>query len=166
MKKMEEEFIEYCKNSREEFVTKFNGLYPEIKERVIAEDFLICFDQLFDKYQKLERSKTMPLISMSAVLKKSEDKYDVDSWVNQWRALFPDVKSGGYSIQGTKGGCAKKLKQFFNNNPEVTKEEVFQATKLYIEEFRRKRWAYMKIADYFVSKDGGSLLEQYIDKYK
>src|SRR3990167_10172299 len=116
MKKMEEEFIEYCKNSREEFVTKFNGLYPEIKERVIAEDFLICFDQLFDKYQKLERSKTMPLISMSAVLKKSEDKYDVEEWIESFRLLFPR----GY--RGDKAGVLKKMVSFCNKYP-YTKDE-------------------------------------------
>lgn len=94
---------------------------------------------------------------------KSEDT--ISQWIDEWRVLFPKgVKTAGYSIRGTRGGCIKKMKKFIKNNKEVTKEQIFEATKLYIEEKRRVRYAYMRIADYFIEKDGGSLLESFIEQ--
>ena len=94
---------------------------------------------------------------------KSED--DPSQWIDEWRDLFPKgVKTAGYSIRGTRGGCIKKMKRFIKNNKQVTKEQIFNATKLYIEEKKRVRYAYMRIADYFIEKEGGSLLESYIEQ--
>jgi len=86
-------------------------------------------------------------------------------WVDDWRNLFPKgVKTAGYSVRGTRGGCIKKMKKFIKNNKKVTKDQIFKATELYIEEKKRVRYAYMRIADYFIEKDGGSLLENYIEQ--
>ena len=89
----------------------------------------------------------------------------VSSWIDQWRDLFPKgIKTAGYAIRGTRGGCVKKMKKFIKEHKNVTKEQIFKATELYVEEKRRVRYAYMRIADYFIEKDGGSLLENYIEQ--
>ena len=56
------------------------------------------------------------------------------------------------------------MKKFIKNHKEVTKEQIFKATELYVEEKKRVRYAYMRIADYFIEKDGGSLLESYVEQ--
>jgi len=89
----------------------------------------------------------------------------VDAWIQEWRDLFPrSIKTGGYPVKGTKAGCTKKMKKFIKNNKTVTVEQIFEATKRYVEERRATRYQYMKIADYFIEKDGGSLLEAYVEE--
>ena len=74
------------------------------------------------------------------------------------------MKTAGYTVRGTRGGCVKKMKKFMKEHKNVTKDQIFKATELYVEEKRRVRYAYMRIADYFIEKDGGSLLEGYIEQ--
>ena len=42
--------------------------------------------------------------------------------------------------------------------------EIFKATRLYIKEKANERYSYMKMADYFIDKDGGSMLSAYIER--
>jgi len=103
--------------------------------------------------------KSLPVVS------KEVDK--VPEWIADWRALFPmGVKTGGYSVRGTRSGCTKKMKKFMRNNPDVTKEQVFAATKKYIADKQMVQFAYMKLADYFIEKEGASLLEEYVENIK
>ena len=46
---MKTEFLKYCKQERREFVNKFIQTKPNKKERVIAEDLLIAYDQLMEQ---------------------------------------------------------------------------------------------------------------------
>lgn len=57
--KVEPDFIEWCKQERINFS---NGMLHEFdwyeltsKQRVIAENFMICFDQLFEQYKTLRK---------------------------------------------------------------------------------------------------------------
>jgi hypothetical protein len=43
------DFIEYMRQARNEFVKKVWEIWPDAKERVIAENLLICFDQMREK---------------------------------------------------------------------------------------------------------------------
>tara|TARA_Y100000310_G_scaffold245879_1_gene250920 strand:+ start:3485 stop:4048 length:564 start_codon:yes stop_codon:yes gene_type:complete len=113
------------------------------------------------------RKKGSDLINTkrSEVIKTAPLEDTVAVWIDNWRSLFPQgVKTAGYAIRGTRGGCAKKMKKFMREHKEVTKEQIFKATELYVEEKRRVRYAYMRIADYFIEKDGGSLLESYVEQ--
>lgn len=91
-------------------------------------------------------------------------QHDVTSWIQEWRELWPKgVKSGGRVVRGDKQGCIRKMKNFLRDNPGVTKEDVFTATKLYV--FAKKREDYKAIicADYFIIKDGSSQLSAYVE---
>ena len=106
-----------------------------------------------------------PVAKPSPVISKEVDK--VPEWIADWRSLFPmGVKTGGYSVRGTRGGCTKKMKKFMRNNPDVTKEQVFAATKQYIADKQAVHFQYMKLADYFIEKEGASLLEEYVETIK
>jgi len=90
---------------------------------------------------------------------------NLQEWVSKWRELFPKgVKTGGYPVRGTKGGCEKKMRAFIKSNKNVTMSEIFKATRLYIKEKANERYSYMKMADYFIDKDGGSMLGAYIER--
>ena len=84
-------------------------------------------------------------------------------WVHtEYRTLFTEIdpKRGG-----DKGGCIKKMKQFFAANPSVRKEMILEATKLYLETFNdgTQDPKYLIHADYFISKNKLSRLSQYIE---
>ena len=135
---------------------------------------------LVTDYEKLEKAGFIKIGDRIYIRKKGSDLIDneksvvvktapledsVAVWIDTWRDLFPKgVKTAGYPIRGTRGGCVKKMKKFMKEHKNVTKDQIFKATELYVEEKRRVRYAYMGIADYFIEKDGGSLLEGYIEQ--
>lgn len=93
----------------------------------------------------------------------------VKSWIDEWRTLFPaGVKTAGRPLRGDKQGVLKKMTAFCKANPKYTKEEIFEATKQYIFEKRLENFKFTTTADYFILKNGvsllGSLIEELRDK--
>tara|TARA_R110000744_G_scaffold267336_3_gene381208 strand:+ start:191 stop:847 length:657 start_codon:yes stop_codon:yes gene_type:complete len=91
---------------------------------------------------------------------KAPDSYKlVNDWIDDWRELWPaKQKSGGRRIRGDKQGVTKKMTAFLCTYPKTTKEEIFEATKQYLHEKRQVDWKMISCADYFISKNGTSLL--------
>ncbi len=103
------------------------------------------------------------IIPYIEVLVEKEEK--VEDWIQDWRSLFPKgVKTSGYPVRGSKGGCIKKMKKFMKEHPDVTKEQIYEATKNYIEKKRREGYSCTKVADHFIEKDKSSILESYIEE--
>lgn len=84
--------------------------------------------------------------------------FDLDDFVDEFRSIFPrGVMSGGYYVVGDKVSCKRKLKKFLKDykySPEI----ILEATTRYIETMSKQDYKYMKIAPYFISKDGSSTL--------
>lgn len=59
----DKKFLKYANWSREEFVKKYWELRPSVEERVIAEDLLICFDQLLLRWSEALASHRNPSIT-------------------------------------------------------------------------------------------------------
>lgn len=88
----------------------------------------------------------------------------VEDWIGEWRALWPSgVKSASRPVIGDKQGVLKKMTAFLKENKEFTKQEIFDATKAYIYEKERDSYRYVTCADYFISKDGSSMLASWIE---
>jgi hypothetical protein len=80
-------------------------------------------------------------------------------WMDDWFNMFPKgVKSGGYYIKSDLSGCKKKLRKFLERHSEFTPEIIMKATSNYINSCEKKGYQYMKIAPYFIEKDGMSML--------
>jgi hypothetical protein len=104
-------------------------------------------------------------VSTSKTAKNKELVKSVDSWIEDWRSLFPTgIKTAGQPVRGSKQGCNKKMKTFISTNKDVTKEQIFEATKMYVKEKAMTRYAYMTVAHYFIDKGGISMLESYIEQ--
>lgn len=98
-----------------------------------------------------------------AIFKNIADALDLDSWINEWRNLFPEgVKSGGRPVRGTKSGCLTKMRAFINRTG-YSKLDIFYATQAYIAERKKDGYKFLICADYFISKDGNSVLEAYCE---
>jgi hypothetical protein len=94
-----------------------------------------------------------------------EELYRVEEWIDEWREIFPKgIKSGSHFVRGSRQGCLSKMRSFIRNHKKVTKEQIFKATQLYVEERKKERYAYCKVADYFISKSQVSMLESYIEQ--
>lgn len=88
----------------------------------------------------------------------------VEDWITEWRSLWPSkVKSASRPVIGDKQGVLKKMTLFVKENKEYTKQEIFDATKAYLYEKERDSHRYMTCADYFISKDGSSMLASWIE---
>ena len=98
-----------------------------------------------------------------AIFKDVKDSIDVDDWINDWRSIFPEgVKSGGRPVRGTKSGCVMKMKAFINRT-KYSKSEIYYATKAYLAERKKDGFKFLICSDYFISKDGNSVLEAYCE---
>ena len=96
-------------------------------------------------------------------IEKSESLVDL---VKEWRNLFPSGMAWGRPIKGSKSACEQKMKKFLKAN-KVTKEELFNATRFYIDNKKNKFGKYEgQSADYLISKNGESTLEGVLEYVK
>jgi len=128
----------------------------------------VILENILSEYERTEYIKILdendPL--NYAVLAKLEDVFgneiDPSDWIEDWRKIFPSGKNAnGYRYRGDKAGCLSKMKKFIKNNPQVTKEEIFTATKKYVERFGYSN--FMKLAHFFIYKENVSQLASEVE---
>lgn len=92
----------------------------------------------------------------------------LDDFVKKFRELFPIGTKEGHPFRGDKIGCIRKMERFMKNYPEVTQDEILDATKAYIDSFKKQPsgYTYMKQAHYFIEKNGSSELAAQIEFLK
>lgn len=92
---------------------------------------------------------------------------DVNTWIDAWRDMFPaGINTAGYRYRGNRLEVLKKMIKFVSVYP-YTKEEIFEATKRYIDRFAIKGYNYMQMAHYFIEKkDSGSSLASECENLK
>ncbi len=98
---------------------------------------------------------------------KKISQADVAVWFEDWREIFPPgVNSAGYRYRGNRLEGLKKMTKFVNQYP-YTREEIFQATKRYIDRFAIRGYNYMQQAHYFIDKQGvGSNLASECEEFR
>lgn len=88
------------------------------------------------------------------------ERAEPENWIDEWFELFPvGVKSGNYYVKTDKNGSLKKMRRFCSLHKEYTPEVIIGATKNYVEKMKRSGYSYMKLAPYFIEKDGVSMLD-------
>ena len=154
----------------------FKEIYRVLKHDRVAFVFTGTFEP-FSKF--LEYSKKAGFIVKNGLVlrenslsllssPKEKVKNDVRSWINEWRAIFPKGKnSGGFIYRGSRSDCLKKMTKFIKDNPDYTKEQIIEATKVYVSRFAMKNYQYMQLANYFIHhKDRGSTLEAELENFE
>jgi hypothetical protein len=100
----------------------------------------------------LFRTKGETLFKKYVKIKKK--KVDVTSWIDAWREIFPaGANPSGYRYRGSRLEVIRKMTKFVASN-NYTEEEIFQATRNYVERFALKGYMYMQQAHYFIEKQG------------
>lgn len=87
-------------------------------------------------------------------------------WIEEYYNLFPKgVKSGGFYVRTSIVDCSNKMFKFLKDNPQFTKDIVLAATKNYIKDCELRHYDKMKLAPYFITKEGTSMLSGYCEAY-
>lgn len=88
------------------------------------------------------------------ILKSDSSPLLIESWIDDWRQIFPEgVRTTGRPARGDKRACFKKMVVFCKEYPEFSKEEIYEATRVYVFEMSRQNYNYMQCADYFIFKE-------------
>lgn len=86
-------------------------------------------------------------------------------WVYEWRNSFGAINKGRV---GSKASVMIRMKAFFAGNPDVRKEDVLGATKMYFSSVSDPQ--YLVSAHFFIYKGVGkaqtSPLEEWVEKYQ
>ena len=82
-------------------------------------------------------------------------------WIDEFMNLFRDLNP---ARKGTKSMVLSRMKKFFMNNPSVRKEDVMEATKLYLKSVDNPE--YLKLSHKFIQEKDGSMLEDWIETYE
>ena len=94
-----------------------------------------------------------------------QDSQDKWQWVLEWNAEFKRVNK---LRKGPDKDVLTRMKAFFADNPDVRKEEVIEATKLYFASLSSAE--YLITSHYFISKGVGrdrtSALLGWVEKYR
>jgi len=143
-------------------------LYHDCREKIVATTEMILNLEAKGFVKDLPegitlRKKTLDLFNVAVPIKTSS----LEEFVENYRNLFPSgVKSGNRLVKGDKHGCLTKLKTFSIKYPEYTKEDILEATKVYIDLCRKRNYDKMTSADYFIEKDKLSMLASYCEDIK
>lgn len=94
-------------------------------------------------------------------------KVEIIEWIDKWLALFPKGmnKKLGYDIHGNKSECINRMSKFRRDNfDKYNSETIILATKLYLKEQERNKWAFTKKNVKFIYDENGSMLENYCER--
>lgn len=94
----------------------------------------------------------------------SDTPHDKFAWIKEFRALF---KEANPLRDGTLSSTKERMKKFFSENPDVRKDEIMGAVKLYLQHTAS---AYVMKAHKFIYDGAGvnrnSTLEEWLEKYR
>lgn len=140
-----------------------NVVIARVSELVMAKGFLEIddgFATITDKGKELLTTcSNITVENETAPLKATKLNTDLLVLAHKFRQLFPKgIRSGGYLVKSTKNSCLAKLKGFKRNYPEFSDEIIIKATHAYVSRKSREGYTHMKLAPYFIEKDGVSML--------
>lgn len=79
-------------------------------------------------------------------------------WISKWMDLFKQINP---DRRGVKSDVLKRMKKFFVNNPTVTIDDIFEATKYYLKTINDARFV-KKSHKFIYEADNTSMLLDYI----
>lgn len=94
------------------------------------------------------------------------DTKEIENFIDEWCNLYPEnIQFNGNKLKSKPKDCISKMLKFCKSNPIITKDIIFAATNMYLDEQEKRNWEYTRQATYFISKIGHpSLLEVFCDK--
>lgn len=81
-------------------------------------------------------------------------------WIGEWMDLFKAVNP---DRRGTKAYVLKRMKKFFVNHPEIRKDDVFEATRMYLKTVSNPTYC-KKSHKFIYEDDDSSMLLDYVER--
>ena len=110
----------------------------------------------------VERDYKTNTLLWHVALYENQNVDSVWDWVNQYRELFATKNK---ERAGSKKTCVMRMKLFFSENPHVRKEDVLEATTMYL---RTVEPQYVKTAERFIYDGQGnyktSMMSNWIER--
>lgn len=113
------------------------------------------------KFKAVDIDTVVEEVKVSTKSTKTTKVVKVD-WIDEYRKLFK-AKSTATGVMGARTQCIAKMQKFIKETG-ASKADILAATKLYLDTLQDVR--FLQQADYFISKNGGSRLEAFIEEYK
>jgi hypothetical protein len=146
------------------------AVYYNLETKTISEETIrtVNFTNIIERVYATTPHTIKWNIPLFNDLSQEEKGADYWVWVEEYRELWTPA---GIKFKGDTKGTVKKMKILFQERPDIRKEEVFAAARLYLEEFRTGKtpMTYLQRADYFISKDkkegGRTITESRLQTY-
>lgn len=110
----------------------------------------------------VERNYKENTVEWHIALYNGQNVDSVWEWVNEYRKLFA-LKNK--ERDGNKKACVQRMKLFFSQNPEVRKQDVLEATTMYLKTVEPK---FVKMSERFIFDGQGnyktSMLLQWVER--
>jgi len=134
------------------------SIYHNVESNCISEKTI----RIVNNLGVVERDYKTNTLIWQVALYEGQNVDSVWDWVNQYRELFA---SKNKERTGSKKTCVLRMKLFFSENPHVRKEDVLEATALYL---RSVEPQYVKTAERFIYDGQGnyktSMLTQWVER--
>ena len=144
-----------------------NLVHQGLLTKILSTDSKVGLEDLYANNLKLTQLGSL-IFKDSIISAPSNEKlftYKV-TWIEEYYELFPKgIKSGGFYVRSSIQDCSNKMFKFLNDNPQFTKDIILAATKNYIKDCEARNYDKMKLAPYFIIKDGTSMLSGYCEAY-
>lgn len=118
----------------------------------------------------IDKETLSKLLFSNTIIQDPEGNYSlvipITGWFDTWFELWPrKIKGGGgLLIRSDPNSCKIKMIKFRKSYPQFTPEIIIEATARYIESLRKRDYAFVQTASYYISKDGNSTLYSYCDE--
>lgn len=88
----------------------------------------------------------------------TKDEEDVESWVDEYINLFPEMVKGQRNLRGDRNACVIRLKWFLKNYKNFDKQHILAATEEYIDSqaASSEGHKFTTTSDYFIKKGQGT----------
>jgi hypothetical protein len=145
-------------------LARYNSLFPFDEACIIATEEKGLVE--YSPGRNDDVVKTIYSLSATQGFSVLTENENVATWIQEWVDLWPKgIESGGYRVRPSATEALNKMRRFRIRYPEYDKDVIIKATRAYIERFAFKGYGYIKIAKYFILKDGESTLADECDAY-
>jgi len=84
--------------------------------------------------------------------------------VEKFRECFPKgVKTNNHPVRGNMTNIMRKMRKFKTDFPQYDNETILKATQKYVKAKAKENYAFMKVSEYLIYKDGTSMLATLCD---
>ena len=89
---------------------------------------------------------------------------DIKELANQFREFFPKgVKTNNHPVRGNMTNIIRKMRKFKTEFPQYDNDTILKATEMYVKAKAKENYAFMKVSEYLIYKDGISMLASLCD---